>query len=129
MKFYNIFLKNDEKGVVEDLILLKEGFNIYPPIFGVFWFLYKKCYISALILTIINYVISTFLDIEYYIGIYVGIFLLMGFESNRILMKKYIKSGYKYLGYTSGKNEIEAKRRFLDSINKDGFENKESNSD
>lgn len=124
MNFYNIFLKNDDKGVVKDVILLKEGFNIYPFIFGVFWFLYKKCYISVIILTIINYVINTFVNTGYYIAIYVGIALLMGFESNRILIKKYIKSDYKYLGYTSGKNEIEAKRRFLDSINKDGLSNK-----
>ena len=119
MKFYNIFLKEDTNGVVKELILLKYGFDPFAFIFNVFWLLYKKCFMLGSISIIMLYVISTFTNTSYFILTSLFLSTILGFEANRILTKKYIREDYKYLGCTSGNNEIEAKRRFLDSINKE----------
>lgn len=126
MKFYSIFLK-ERNGVAEDLILLKDGFNPYVIIFNVFWFLYKKCYIITLLLFFLIYISFIFSNLKFSFFIFFSVLTILSFESDRILTKKYVKENYKYLGYTSGNNEIEAKRRFLDSINNEGIENKKDN--
>lgn len=117
MKFYNIFLKEDNNGAIRELILLKYGFNFFAFFFNIFWLLYKKCFVTSILISIILYTVSTFLSFDYFMIIFLLLSIILGFESDRLLIKKYIKEDYKYLGYTSGNNEIEAKRRFLDSIN------------
>lgn len=127
MKFYNIFLKEDNKGVIKELILLKYGFNFFAFFFNIFWLLCKKCFVTSILSIIILYIVSTFISFNYFIIIYLILSIILGFESNRLLTKKYIKEDYKYLGYTSGNSEAEAKRRFLDSINnEDNKEDKEN---
>ena len=119
MKFYNIFLKKDDNGVVKELILLKYGFSLPAFVFNVFWLLYKRCFILGFVSIVTLYVTSTFISASYFVLISLFFSIILGFEANRILTKKYIREDYKYLGCTSGNNEIEAKRRFLDSINKE----------
>ena len=127
MKFYNIFLKEDNKGVIKELILLKYGFNFFAFFFNIFWLLCKRCFVTSILSIIILYIVSTFISFNYFIIIYLLLSIILGFESNRLLTKKYIREDYKYLGYTSGNNEAEAKRRFLDSINnEDNKEDKEN---
>ena len=42
MKSYSIFIKkNDKSESIDDVILLKEGFNFYAFFFNIFWFLYN----------------------------------------------------------------------------------------
>ena len=117
MKFYNLFLKEDSNGVIKELILLKYGFNFFAFFFNIFWLLYKRCFVTSVLSIVFLYVLSTFVNPYYFIVITFLLFIVLGFESDRLLIKKYIREDYKYLGYTSGNNEIEAKRRFLDSIN------------
>ena len=117
MKFYNLFLKEDSNGVIKELILLKYGFNFFAFFFNIFWLLYKRCFITSALSIVFLYVLSTFVNPYYFVIITFLLLVVLGFESNRLLIKKYIREDYKYLGYTSGNNEMEAKRRFLDSIN------------
>lgn len=117
MKFYNLFLKEDSNGVIKELILLKYGFNFFAFFFNIFWLLYKRCFITSALSIVFLYVLSTFVNPYYFVIITFSLLVVLGFESNRLLIKKYIREDYKYLGYTSGNNEMEAKRRFLDSIN------------
>ena len=133
MKFYNIFLKESKDKKIEDLVLIKEGFNIFALIFNVLWLMSKKCFFSSIIFLFLIFTAKSFLNIYGFMAIYILLSLLISFEGHRLLIKDYIWSDYKYLGYTSGNNEKEAKRRFLDYCNKDieenDFKNKNNNKD
>jgi hypothetical protein len=97
LKKYNVFIKRDQKGIFKKTILLKTSFRFI--IFFVF-FIFSNLIFP---LYLINFAISLY--ISFYFG---GWF-------SKIL----IKVGYEYLGYTTGKNKIEAKQNFLNSIKKD----------
>ena len=54
MKSYSIFIKkNKENESVDDVILVKEGFNFYALIFNILWFLFKKMWICSIVFIII----------------------------------------------------------------------------
>ena len=120
MKTYNIFVKqNKDNNAVEDVLLIKDGFNIFAFLFTVFWFLFNKLWlfaiISFVIMNIFNFVFS-------FAVLFVFVFLfslLIGFEANNLLLYRFQREGYYFVGYTMGKSKKEAELRFLDDINKD----------
>lgn len=120
MKTYNIFIKqNKDNNAVEDVLLIKEGFNIFAFVFTVFWFLFNKLWlfagISFILINIFNFVFSFMVG-----SIFVLLFsLLIGFEANNLLLYRFQREGYYFVGYTTGRNKKEAEIRFLDDINKD----------
>lgn len=124
MKSYCIFIKkNKETEAMEDVILIKDGFNFNAMLFNIFWFLYHKMWISFFIVLFIFSISNLFL-----IGIVFFIFLLLflifiGLEANNILLYKFKNGDYFFAGCSLGNNEKEAKIRFLDSINKENRDN------
>ena len=120
MKTYNIFIKqNKDNNAVEDVLLIKEGFNIFAFVFTVFWFLFNKLWlfagISFILINIFNFVFSFMVG-----SIFVFLFsLLIGFEANNLLLYRFQREGYYFVGYTIGKSKKEAELRFLDDVNKD----------
>ncbi len=125
MKSYSIFIKkNKENESVDDVILVKEGFNFYALIFNILWFLFKKMWICSIVFIIIIpsilYIFSHFVAFP----IILLILVFIGLEANDLLIKKFQKSDYYFVGYSTGNDEKEAKLRFLDSLNQ---ENKDKN--
>ncbi len=125
MKSYSIFIKkNKENESVDDVILVKEGFNFYALIFNILWFLFKKMWICSIVFIIIIpsilYIFSHFVAFS----IILLILVFIGLEANDLLIKKFQKSDYYFVGYSTGNDEKEAKLRFLDSLNQ---ENKDKN--
>ena len=127
MKIYRIFLKKDKNGVIEDLQILKEGFSFYTFIFQYFYLLLKKLWLQALIMfSIMN--ITNILMYKYnlfFISIPIQLCYLIysSYEMIDWETNKFKKNNYEYLGYTSGKDEREAKLKFLEQLNKNHPEN------
>ena len=121
MKIYRIFLKKTNEGVIDDLELLKEGFNIWAFVFQLFYLLYKKLWkqslITFVVFSILNLLQLLFLSAYIIIPIQICICIYIGFEYIDWYTQKLVKTGYEFLGYSSGNNEKEAKLKFLDSIN------------
>lgn len=120
MKSYSIFIKkNKENESVDDVILVKEGFNFYALIFNILWFLFKKMWICSIVFIIIIpsilYIFSHFVAFP----IVLLILVFIGLEANDLLIKKFQKSDYYFVGYSTGNDEKEAKLRFLDSLNQE----------
>lgn len=121
MKIYRIFLKKNNKGVIENLEMIKEGFNIYAFIFNIFFLLYKKLWKEFFIIFFIIIVLNIFE--KYFISSYVIIpiqlclCVFISFEYQDWITKKMIKTGYQFLGYSSGNTIREAKLKFLDNLN------------
>ena len=125
MKSYSIFIKkNDKSESIDDVILLKEGFNFYAFFFFFFWFLYNKLWICSLIYIILMSLLTYFFSYFVILSINLLILIFVGLEANNFLIKKFQKNNYYFVGYSTGNDEKEAKLRFLDNVNK---ENKNNN--
>ena len=87
-------------------------------IFQLFYLMYKKLWKQSvavfLIFTILNLVQISILSFYIAVSIQICICLYIGFEYSDWYTQKLIKTGYEYLGYSSGNNEKEAKLKFLD---------------
>ncbi|MDR1499078.1 MAG: DUF2628 domain-containing protein [Rickettsiales bacterium] len=114
--------QNEESGVLEDVILVREGFNLFASVFNIFWFLFNKLWLFAtLAFCIIN--IAYYILSAYIYGVFMVLFLLLiGFEANNLLLYRFQREKYYFSGYSMGNSEREAKLRFLDNINKNGKE-------
>ena len=53
MKIYRIFLKKGKKGVIEDLQVLKEGFNIKVIILNFIYLLYNQLWLHSCLMFLI----------------------------------------------------------------------------
>jgi len=121
-KNYKIFLKKDEKDTIKDLILVKEGFIFSALLFGFFWLFYCKVWREGL-LTLLAFILSHFLAMFGMVGIalafvvQIGITLGIAFFGSDFYANSLIRKKYEFLGYSTGKDESEAKLRFLDKIN------------
>lgn len=125
MRSYSIFIKkNKENESIDDVILIKEGFNFYASIFNIFWFLFNKMWICSFIfISIVSLIIYIFCNCIALSMIFL-ILIFIGFEANNLLIRKFQGSDYYFVGYSTGNDEKEAKLRFLDNFNK---ENKDKN--
>lgn len=120
MKIFTVHtrMKND---FFEDIILVQEGFNIKAALFTVFWSIYNKIWWLSLILIIINFSLSFFLEKYYhnvqYIMITNFIFnFIFGIYANDI-MRIYLKyKKYEFNDIIVGKNYLEAEFRFLEKF-------------
>ena len=62
MKLYNIFIKQDSAGRVEDVVLLKDGISIIALISTPFWFLYHKMWNEFFAVVFITIIFSLFAE-------------------------------------------------------------------
>ena len=104
----------------EDLVLLKNGFNLSAMLFNILWLLFNNCYIltaiSVILVKIIQYYFTTFGSII----TYVMLAILLGFEADDILISLYKRNkNYIFVGVIMGNSENEAKVKFLEEMNKE----------
>ena len=121
MKIYRIFLKKTKEGVIDDLELLKEGFNVWAFVFQLFYLIYKRLWkqliIMFILFSVLNILQLNFVSSYIIIPIQICICVYIGFEFTDWYSQKLVKIGYQFLGYSSGNDEKEAKLKFLDNIN------------
>ncbi|GMO63536.1 MAG: hypothetical protein Ta2D_10400 [Rickettsiales bacterium] len=116
MKTYNVFILRKEKEI-EKRVFLQLGFNVkifIAQIFlcSFFYFAYKRFWQIGIVIFLFS-ILAAFI---YPFNILFAVFL--GFKSSLLMHKNLIKNGYQYLGYSTGKNEKEARDKFRDEGNK-----------
>ncbi|GMO62001.1 MAG: hypothetical protein Ta2D_08230 [Rickettsiales bacterium] len=116
MKTYNVFILRREKEI-EKRVFLQLGFNVEIFVAQIFlcsflFFAYKKFWRIGIII----FLLSILLVFVYPFNILFAIYL--GFKSSLLMHKDLIKNGYQYLGYSTGKNEKEARDKFREEGNK-----------
>lgn len=121
MKIYRIFLKKTNEGIIDDLELLKEGFNIWAFVFQLFYLIYRRLWKQSIVIfvlfSILNLLQLNFISAYIIIPIQICICIYIGFEYTDWYSQKLVNSGYQFLGYSSGNDKKEAKLKFLDNIN------------
>jgi len=121
MKVYRIFLKRTNDGVIDDLEMLKDGFDFWAFLFQLFYLIYRRLWKQAIIifvlLTVLNALRLRFLNSYIVIPINICLCIYIGFEYADWYAQRLVKNGYQFLGYSSGNDVREAKLKFLESIN------------
>ena len=121
MKIYRIFLKKTNEGVIDDLKLVKEGFNILAFVFQLGYLAYKglwrQSFIIFAVFSFLGLISVSVLAIYIMMSIQICVCIYIGFEFSDWYSQKLTKSGYEFLGYSSGIDEKDAKLKFLDNIN------------
>ena len=124
MKVYRIFLKKDGENKIEDLKILKEGFDFNSLLFGCFYFYLRRLWWQEGVILIIL-LLSIFMPSLFFIffPLLFVILVYFGFKSVNWYSKKLLDLGYVYLGYSIGNNIKEAKLKFLETLNNDYSDN------
>jgi hypothetical protein len=116
MKLYNVFIKQDSVGNIEDVRLLKDGISILALLFTPLWFLYHKMYKEFAAVIILSIILSTATqsasDLE--AALLQGtIFLIIAINANYWLGEHLRKNReYYFAGMIFSKSPIEAKLNF-----------------
>ena len=121
MKLYKFFLKKDKNGKIDDIQVVKEGFNFYIFIFQFLYLVYLRLWKHAVILFCImffsNYIIKynlRFISLP----LQISVLLYYAFELNDLIAINLVKNKYEYLGKSFGNDPDEAKLNFLKELDK-----------
>ncbi len=124
MQCYSIYANSEKKSqdAIDDIVLVKEGFNWSCFIFGSLWTLYKQVWSVLLIYFVVN--VLCVLTIKFtplttteteIIKIFISI--IIASNANEYYGKSLLKRGYKFLGIAHGNSQEEAILRFFDKHN------------
>jgi hypothetical protein len=125
MKLYNTLVKNNEKGKVQDIIFVKEGFSFFALLFGPFWFLYHKMWQEFLALILLNVALTIFASPDKFL-LEISLSIIIAANANYWLCDNLRKRDYKFLGMTFGGNKTSAELRFINSLDGDFYKFDES---
>jgi hypothetical protein len=113
MKIYNIFIKEDESGKIQDVKLLQDGFSLSAFIFTPLWFLYYKMWREFFAVIIFVFLLQFLAEKSLiFDGILLQIILtiMVAFNSNYWLAQHLQKKKkYKFIGAVFGKNNAQAR--------------------
>lgn len=120
MKLYNIFIKQNSAGKIEDIKLLKEGFSLSALIFTPFWFLYHKMWreFFAVIAVVFFAVFLQEIHLAFDANlIEIILLIIIAFNANYWLeehLRK--KQGYEFIGIVCAKNCAQAKINLVENF-------------
>jgi len=119
MRIYTVHVKPDDKGANFRPVFIKEGFNFAAFIFTVFWALYKRLWLVAVLLMVAAVLLALLVNAHYLtrisgIGIHLGIHFIVGFHGNDWLRAKLRRKGYSLSDVTAGDSYLRAQQRYLE---------------
>lgn len=108
---------------LSDAVLLKEGFCIWSVIFGPLWFLWHRLWIGAIVLAVLQGVISGTAE---QLGLgplqaavpALGVAVLVGFSARDWWRWRLAKVGYRFADVIVARNQHEAEWRWFDRLSR-----------
>ena len=119
MKSYLTFLKYTDDSRIEDLILVKSGFNLFACIFNIFWFLFNKMFLEGFLFVVYFTILQQILVPDILLLVMIFSCILIGYEAEPLLVRKFKKNHYIFIGVTMGNDEEDAKLKFLQQVSKE----------
>lgn len=119
MKSYLTFLKYTDDSRIEDLILVKSGFNLTACIFNIFWFLFNKMFLEGFLFVVYFTILQQILVPDILLLIMIFSCILIGYEAEPLLVRKFKKNHYIFIGVAMGNDEEDAKLKFLQQVSKE----------
>ena len=119
MKSYLTFLKYTDDSRIEDLILVKSGFNLFACIFNIFWFLFNKMFLESFLFVVYFTILQQILVPDILLLVMIFSCILIGYEAEPLLVRKFKKNHYIFIGVAMGNDEEDAKLKFLQQVSKE----------
>ena len=134
MHLYHVYQKtfhNKSKNKAEEIILVRDGFSFFAWVFNAFWLLSKKLWVPGLCFFLIIAVLGALGQINegfnpFLLSARILIPLYVGFAAGEFWQKGLIKDGYKKIGMTYGRDEIEAKINAISDLKLEIFKPSET---
>ncbi|MDD2839921.1 MAG: DUF2628 domain-containing protein [Rickettsiales bacterium] len=117
MKIYRIFLKKTSENKIEDLKMIKNGFDIYALMFQDLYLFYNKMWHKAFLFFFLFIALDFTFNIFLMLIGYLIICSYLALHFTDWKSKQLLDNGYEFLGLCSGKNRREAKEKFLEDFN------------
>jgi hypothetical protein len=119
VKIYDVFIKqNAQNSKIEDVLLVKAGFNWQAFLFSIFWFLFNRLWLFSFLFLMYCFMVNIFLS-SFASKVFIVLTnVVLGFEAENILVYRFRKENYYFVGIAMGRDEDEAKVKFLEDINK-----------
>lgn len=124
MKLYNVLIKKDQNGKIEDVVLLDEGFSFYAFLFGAFWFLYHRMWLNAAVIFAINLALQYFEDQEIFTKIdstflQIAFLVIVAYNASHWFGEHLARLNYKNNGFVLAENKAEARIKAVQTLHND----------
>jgi len=124
MKLYNAFIKKDQNGKIEDVVLLDEGFSFLAFLFGGLWFLFHRMWLNAAIIFAINYMLQSIsnnailskLDVMF---LETSFLIIVAYNANHWFGEHLARLGYQISGFVLANNKAEARIKAVQALHAD----------
>lgn len=117
MKIYRVFLKRSDGGKIENLVMIKDGFDIFALIFQDLYLFYNKMWGKAFLFFFLFMLLDFTLNIFFMLLGYAVICSYIALHFTDWKSKQLLDEKYEFLGEFSGRTKKEAKERFLKEFN------------
>lgn len=116
---YTVHFKPATAKAPEDIVFVREGFNFWAFFFTVFWALYYRTWIFAILCgawgMVLGMVNVAQMMTPVSLGVLqVGISAIFGYMANDELRESLQRRGYSEISTVSGENRLRAEQRFFD---------------
>jgi hypothetical protein len=119
LRIYTIHIKPNLAQPYDEAEFVEEGFSWRAFIFSVFWLLYKRLWVPALILIAVNATLVGFEEMKILHAtsiaiLQLGIGMVVGYHGNDWYRARLKSKGYILADIVSGENLLRAEQRFYD---------------
>ena len=119
MQLYTVHVKTDRRGEIKDVVLVREGFNVFAFALSIFWAIFNQAWLFALMVFMCMLVVGLIDEQRLLHSLSVailqlGIMIMFGFLANDSLRDSLKRRGYKQTCIVAGENKTRAEMRFFD---------------
>lgn len=118
-KIYTAHIKPGEGAEIEKVLFVKEGVSLFALLLGVIWALYYRIWWLALIIIVVNVIITNLvkniiITSEAGVILHMIVNVILALYGNDLYRLELKRRGYLFKQVVSGCNMLEAKCRLLD---------------
>lgn len=119
MKVFAVYIKPKDANPMETATFVEEGFSFSAFVFNMFWAIYHRAWLAALVIfaviNVLSYLeIKQILSQEGVMALNIGLLLVVGFEASDWYQTALKRRGYILMDIVTGRNEEQAQQRFFD---------------
>lgn len=122
MKLYNVLVKRNPAGKIEDIVLMKDGFSWLAFFFNGLWFLYYRMWKEFFVLILVNAAFIFFAKISSNFDrvlLETAFIFMIALNANYWRAEHLKKKSYELVGIVFGANRIDAKLHFVDGFDEE----------
>lgn len=119
MKIYTVHVLPDDVGVKQKPIFIKEGFNQFAFVFTLFWALYQRLWIPAILMLAFDIVLMMLLGAHIFappsiVGMQLIYHVFVGFQGNDWLRARLQDKGYILADVSAADSLLRVEQRYFE---------------